>query len=260
MGEPPKLDVPLVLRRGSRRGDEEWLAAARGLLELIATSTGRTDLADASVLDVGCGNKFAAAIVNEGVPIRRYVGVDTDEEVIRFLIDEVDDPRLTFHFLDAHNEMYNPNGQPLGSFGRLPVGDERFDIICLFSVFTHLAPHDYRAMLELLRPHVAPEGRLIYSLFVDQGAPPEQREAIDAELRRRVEAGDTELSEEIERRVAAGGAAPDFIDRIPEKPLLEAVYSEPYARELVEGSGWEAVELHSPVRPIVQHYFICRPV
>lgn len=260
MGEFSKLEVPLRLRRGGRRGDEEWTAAALGLLDLLATSTGRPDLSDASVLDVGCGNKFTAAIVNEDVSIRRYVGVDTDEEVIRFLIEEVDDPRLTFHFLNAHNELYNPAGRPLDSFGRLPVGDERFDIICLFSVFTHLAPHDYRAMLELLRPHVAPEGRLVFSLFVDQGATPEQREAIDADLRRRVEAGDTELMKEIERRVAAGGVAPDFVDRIPEKPLLEAVYSEPYARELIEGSGWEALELHAPVRPIVQHYFICRPV
>lgn len=259
MGELRKLEVPLGLRRGGRRDEEGWTAAARGLLELLATSTGRTDLSTASVLDVGCGNKFTAAIVNEGVPIRRYVGVDTDEEVIRFLVDQVDDPRLTFHFLNAHNELYNPTGQALNSFGRLPVGDERFDILCLFSVFTHLAPHDYRAMLELIRPHAAPEGRLIFSLFVDRGVSPEQQAAFHAELLRRKRAGDPEVAKAIKRRMAAGGAAPDFVDRVPDTPLLEAVYSEAHARELIEGSGWEVVELHEPVRPIVQHYFVCRP-
>ena len=52
----------------------------------------------------------------------------------------------------------------------------------------------------------------------------------------------------------------DFVDRVPERPLLEAVYSEPYARQLVDGTGWEVVDLHPPVPSIVQHYFICRPV
>lgn len=213
----------MALRRGARRTDEEWTAAAHALFALLAEATGRADLGDVALLDVGCGNKFAAAIVNDGVPIRRYVGIDTDEEVIRHLIEHVVDPRLAFHFLDAHNEMYNQAGQPLDSFGRLPVGEEQFDLISLFSVFTHLAPHDYRAMLELIRPHVAPDGKLIFSLFVDQGD------------------------------------GPDFLDRVPDRPLLEAVYSEPYARRLIEGTGWEVDELRAPVRTVVQHHFICRP-
>lgn len=248
------------LRRGARRGNEEWIAAAHELLKLLAAATGRADLSDASVLDVGCGNRIAAAIVNDEVPIRRYVGIDTDEEVIRFLLEHVDDPRLAFHYLRAHNAMYNPTGEPLESFGRLPVGDELFDIISLFSVFTHLAPHDYRAMLELVRPHVAPNGGLLFSLFVNEGMDPEQRKTFNRELRRRRESGDAEVTAAIEARVAGGVEVPDFVDRIPERPLLEAFYSEPYARKLIEGTGWEIAALHQPVRPIIQHYFICRPV
>lgn len=256
----PALDVPLELRRGKRRTEDDWLPAAHGLLQLIATTVGQPDLAATSVLDMGCGTKFTAAIVNHDVPVGRYVGIDTDAEVIRYLVEHVDDPRLEFHHLDVHNELYNPSGQPLSSFDRLPVGDELFDVVTLFSVFTHLAPHDYTAMLRLLRPHVAPDGLLLYSLFVDQGIDPAQREAFNRELRRRREAGDPEVIAAISEAEARGTDIPDFLDRIPDQPLMEAVYSEPFARRLIEGTGWEVLDLRQPIRPIIQHHFICRPV
>lgn len=254
------MDVPLKLRRGRRRRDGEWLPVALGLLELLANTLDRPDLGSTSVLDVGCGTKFTTAFVNNGVPIKRYVGVDTDGDVIAYLASQVHDPRLSFHHLNAHNDLYNTNGEPLASFARLPVGEEQFDVISLFSVFTHLAPHDYTAMLKLLRPHVAPEGKLIFSLFVDEGIDPAQREAFNRELRRRREAGDPEVLAAIQERQAAGTEIPDFVDRVPERPLLEAVYSEHYARTLIEGTGWDVLELRQPVRPIIQHHFICKPV
>ena len=41
--------------------------------------------------------------------------------------------------------------------------------------------------------------------------------------------------------------------------MMEAVYSERFARELIDGSGWRVEALHPPELPIIQHYFICRP-
>jgi len=255
-----RLDVPRALHRGRHRSDEDWFASGVALLDLLSRSFGLPDLSSASLLDVGCGTKFTKVILEAGVPIRRYVGVDVSAEVIEFLAANVDDPRFAFCHLDAHNDLYNPTGQPLDSFKRLPVGDEQFDIISLFSVFTHLAPHDYRAMLELLRPHVAESGGLLFSLFVDQGIDPAQREAFNRELKRRREAGDLEVIRAIEAHAGGEFEVPDFVDRIPDRPLLEAVYSERYARELIEGTGWEVVALHPPQLPIVQHHFVCRPV
>jgi hypothetical protein len=37
------------------------------------------------------------------------------------------------------------------------------------------------------------------------------------------------------------------------------VYSERYARELIEGTGWR-VETLSPPEPFIQHHFVCAPV
>jgi SAM-dependent methyltransferase len=209
------LDVPPALRRGMPRSVEAWEGSAVALLDLVC------DLRPQPlILDVGCGTRFAKVITERDIPVRGYVGVDVSAEIISFLNDNVTDPRMEFHHLDAHNERYNPDGQPLDSFTRLPVGDG-FDVISLFSVFTHLAPHDFSTMLRLVRPHIADDGRLIFSLFLG----------------------------EVDR----------FEDLVPGSPLLEAVYSKAYARELVEGSGWQVESLSPPVRKVIQHYFVCRP-
>ena len=64
--------------------------------------------------------------------------------------------------------MYNQDGETLTAETRLPMGEEKFDLISLFSVFTHLSPHDYVAMLKLLRSYVKPDGRLFFTLFVNE--------------------------------------------------------------------------------------------
>ena len=50
--------------------------------------------------------------------------------------------------------VYNPGGKQLAGFDLLPAGPRQFDLISLFSVFTHLAPPDFVSMLRLLRRHI----------------------------------------------------------------------------------------------------------
>lgn len=218
------LRVPPELRRGAAKGDEErQIEQGVRLLDLVRERAGLTTLAHTRILDVGCGTKLAQAIVNRGVPVGRYVGLDVYAEMIDFLQKEVTDPRLAFHHVDFHNAMYNPRGKKMSANDVLPVGDERFDLIVLFSVFTHLAPDDYHTMLRVLRKHVADGGHLIFTLFIDPLP------------------------------------TADFRDAVPEKPLLWAYYSEAHARALILGTGWVADELHEPTED-TQHYFVCRPV
>lgn len=243
-----RLEVPERLRRGKRKEEAAWRRSAHDLLSVLTQRLGLDDLQGVSLLDVGCGTRFAAAIVNDGVPIGRYVGVDADKEIIDHLRANVDDPRFQFWHLNAHNELYNPDGAPLADLQLVPT-DERFDVISLFSVFTHLAPHDFRPMLEAVRPHVVGDGRLVFSLFVNDEA---GQEPYQLEVQRRIDG-------EILVAVATPAETPDFVDRIPDRPLMEAVYSEQYARRLIDGSGWEVLSLHLPERPTIQHHFVCRP-
>jgi len=236
------LHVPREFRRGSRDDEQASIASAAWLIDHISSQVGVDDLGNTEVLDIGCGVKFTQAFLNHALPVQRYTGVDVYREMIEFLRESVDDPRFEYFHIDAHNEMYNPRGQPLRDT-TLPLDDRMFDLICLLSVFTHLAPEDYRAMLVLLRPYVKPEGRLFYTLFIDE-VTDDGHGLMDGWARR--------------LGPAAVGKVETFQDLNPEQPLKWALYSRRYAHELIEGTGWEVVSL-SPPLPHVQHHFVCAP-
>lgn len=238
------LRVPAHLQRGARRDEEAAIESAVRLLDHMCRRVGIADLGETDVLDVGCGDKFTQALLHRSLPIQRYVGVDVYREMIEYLKEAVPDPRFEYHHIDAHNEMYNPEGQPLAADTELPVEPAGFDLICLISVFTHLAPHDYVTMLHVLRRHIRPGGRLFFSVFIDE-----------------LTEGGHSLMDKLARDLGGSPArtVDTFKDFHPRKPLFWAVYSERYARELIEGTGWK-VESLSPPEPFVQHHFVCSPV
>ena len=122
-------------------------------------------------------------------------------------------------------------------------------------MFTHLAPADYVAMLRLLRRHVKPDGRLVFSLFM------KDPQNLAAALEARLASSDPAVAEQAQATLERALANPDrgFVDAIPDRPLEQAWYNKDYALQLIEGTGWEVMSLHPPERHI-QHYMICRPV
>lgn len=253
-----ELPVPPELQRGNHRFRHEWIESGRFVVDVMRRTLGREDLADVHVLDVGCGTKIVKTLLDNSLAIGRYVGIDVSSSVIGWLDEHVTDDRFEFHHLDAHNDLYNPGGSPLGEFEQLPADLHAFDLICLFSVFTHLAPDDYAAMLRLLRRHVRPDGRLVFSVFLnDPDHPSPYALAIEAALA----SDDPAVVEKAERGLAIALAAKDrgFVDEIPEKPLLQARYDKDFALELLDGSGWEVVTIDPPER-YIQHSMVCRPI
>jgi SAM-dependent methyltransferase len=253
--------VPQELRRGNKRHNEEK-SVAQGveLIKLMCRNFGIANFGESSVLDMGCGCKLVQAILDRKLPLGRYVGVDVFPDLINFLNTNVTDPRFSFHVYNTHNEMYNPHGEPLSANTRLPLDEHSFDFICLFSVFTHLAPHDYVAMLKMLRRYIKPGGKLIFSLFVNeltQGG----HGHLDKYNRDWENAKDNRLEQHKEAFVAAAKAdgPPDFLDFYPAQPLKCALYSRENALRLVENTGWEIESLNDP-EECIQHYMICKPV
>jgi SAM-dependent methyltransferase len=246
--------VPKAYRRGGKKKrEQESVASGVSLIALMCRKLNIADLSEIELLDMGCGNKFVQAILDRGLPIGRYVGIDIHPGLIEFLQSNISDERFTFYTSNTQNDMYNPEGEPLSEVTRLPVEEASFDLICLFSVFTHLAPDDYVLMLKLLRRYIKPGGRIIFSLFVNE-----------------VTAGGHGFVDRLASRFAstlteqeleAGLQGPkDFVDWwYPEKPLWRAVYSKANAIRLVEGTGWEIESLNDPEEE-VQHYMVCKPV
>lgn len=214
-------------------------------IEYLCRLLGLESLEHVEMLDVGCGTKFTQYFINHDQPIGRYVGVDVYAEMIEALRENVDDPRFEYHHVDLKNARYNPDGRPLTEDTELPIGAGReFDLITLFSVFTHLDPHDYRAMLKVLRRHVKPDGRLFFSLFIDE----------------KTEGGHGFID-----KIAAVegdsvvGQTDGYRDYDPADVLAYPLYSKEYAYELIEGTGWEVVRLDPP-NQYIQHHFTCRPI
>jgi SAM-dependent methyltransferase len=255
---PSGLPVPPKLQRGNHRRREEWIESGLFVVDVLCRAMGRPDLAGVDVLDVGCGTKIVKTVLDNSLPIGRYVGVDVSAEVISWLQENVSDPRFEFHHVDVRNDLYNPDGTPLDELERLPVAMSDFDLICLFSVFTHLAPDDYVAMLHLLRRHVRPDGRLVFSLFLND---PDHPSPLGLLVEDMLASDDPAVVEQAEAAVARALEAKDrgFLDEIPEIPLLQARYDKDFALKLLEGTGWEVVSIDPPDR-YIQHSMVCRPV
>lgn len=215
--------VPLRFRKGSRRTDEAAaIDSAIEQLDMIGRELGVDSLAGKAMLDIGCGVKFTQAFLNRSIAIGHYHGVDVDRDMIAYLADNVADPRFTYAPIDVHNEMYNKAGVPLSRHLDIGAGGRLFDVICLFSVFTHLAPADYAEMLALARRHIAPAGRLIFTTFLDA--------TIEG----------------------------DFKDEDPARPLLRALYKESAVRRMVAEAGWSIERINTPLKR-AQHGIVCVP-
>ena len=255
-----ELHVPVEFRRNYSVEDEEaTINGAVWLINHMCEHLGVPDLGETEVLDFGCGVRFTQAFLNRNVPVKRYVGVDAYGEMIEFLRANVSDPRFDFVHVNAHNALYNPTGEIMSEQTSLPIDGEKFDLICLFSVFTHLAPHDYGTMLRLLRRFVKPTGRLFYSLFIDEKTAGGYG-LIDKFGRALRESTDPELKRALANAGEAAGPPPrlPFRDVSPNKPLLYALYSREHALELIEGTGWEVVSV-SPPDVHLQHHIVCAP-
>ena len=251
------LPVAPDLQRGRHRDRQQWIESGIFCTELLCRTIGQKDLSGVELLDVGCGTKIVKTLLDGSIPIGHYTGVDVSSPIIEWLDANVSDPRFEFHHLNAHNDLYNPGGTPLGAFAELPVRSSQFDLISLFSVFTHLNPEDYVAMLHLLRKHVKPTGLVLFSLFLND---PENPSVFARAIEDQLASDDPAVVAQAQAVVAKALAAKDrgFLDEIPEKPLLQARYDKEFALELIAGTGWDVVSVNPPEAHI-QDYIICRP-
>jgi SAM-dependent methyltransferase len=251
----PTLDIPTKFNRSAHKDPDATAESAVYLLRYICDKLGLPDLSQQDMLDVGCGTKFTQALLNHGLSIKSYVGVDVYREMIDFLCENVADPRFEYHHVDVQNDLYNPDAPPMTAHTDLGVGHRTFDVICLFSVFTHLAPRDYTTMLRMLRRYVRPSGRLIYTLFIDELTEHGYGfiDRVDRDLRSGSAKAMDDRSNGAERDIKP------FVDVYPDNPLLCALYSRDHAYELIDGTGWAPLELLPPNK-FAQHHFICAPV
>ena len=122
---------------------------------------GQPDWANMTVLDFGgnAGNilKDPASTIDPG----KYWSLDVSKEAIEQAQHEF--PQAHWLFYNRYNFSFNPEGIP---YLPLPFGDERFDLILCYSVFTHIGLKEMRSLVPDLVQLLRPGGRLAFS-FID---------------------------------------------------------------------------------------------
>ena len=126
------------------------------------------------VLDIGCGaGRLAIGILRQVGDIRMYHGVDVDERPVawcqRYI--ERSHPSFRFALLDVENPRYNPSGRPLTSGFRFPFPGQSFDIVYLYSVFSHMLEKDVRLYLNEFRRLLASSGKMFFTAFAEKHVP-----------------------------------------------------------------------------------------
>lgn len=190
--------------------------AAEYLQREMEAQTGKR-LDESSILDVGCGTRFAIAIHNKKLDVGNYTGIDIDAPMVAWLQKNL--PEMTFVHWPVHNPTYNPNGVPLQDQGSFPVVG-KYDVICFFSVFTHLNEADARAMLGLAMKSLAEEGRLFLTVFVDE--------------------------------------AEGYREGVPERPSLVSKFGQTLFEEIVEDAGFVIVGFQGARQLMAPQYALKR--
>ena len=127
-----------------------------------------------SLLDLGCGyGRLPIGILNRIGAIRYYQGVDVNKEAISWCRKyiERDNPSFKFLHTNVSSARYNPDGEPVSTAFLLPFPDQSFDIIYLFSVFSHMEVEDVKVYLKEFERLLAPSGHIFFTGFVEENVP-----------------------------------------------------------------------------------------
>ena len=166
---------PASLRRCTRefKDDRFYLDSARHEAVRLIKHCGLSP--QDRVLDIGCGaGRLPLGILDVVGTVRGYEGIDVDRYAIewcRHWIAE-DCPAFRFTHLDIHNDRYNPAGRiRLDGRFRFDFPDGHFDVIYLYSVFTHMKAADTRVYLRELRRLLAPKGAIFLTAYLERDVP-----------------------------------------------------------------------------------------
>lgn len=195
--------------------------AGEFLLRLVEEKTG-LNLNEADILDIGCGTRFAASIINRNIDVKSYTGIDIVRDLIEFLSTSTENiDNMKFYYWNVKNALYNPGGEDIKEDDDFPVEGRFFDIVCFFSVFTHLTPGDAENILRMTRKVMRPGARVFLTAFVSKG----QKD--------------------------------NFVDADPSKPLFKAIFNKSFFESMIDNCGF-AVDYFSDPAKLTAYQYVLR--
>lgn len=124
---------------------------------------------DGSILDVGCGiGRIAVPLTAYLDKTGSYEGIDVAADAIAWCQRAITTRFPNFHFrvIDVRNARYRPSGSQAASTYQFPFENERFDLVLLKSVFTHMQLDDISNYVHEVARVLKPGGRSVITYFL----------------------------------------------------------------------------------------------
>jgi SAM-dependent methyltransferase len=165
-GHNAMISPPYGLRFTGYSGDD-FVESGQGLVGVLADTASLT--ACSNVLDIGSGiGRLAIPLTQLITSPGSYDGLEIVERGVRWCATNITPVHPHFRFTHANlfNAEYNPAGTVKAAEYELPYGDSSFDIVCLFSVFTHMLTADVEHYVAEISRVLRPAGRLAATFLI----------------------------------------------------------------------------------------------
>jgi ubiquinone/menaquinone biosynthesis C-methylase UbiE len=122
---------------------------------------------DDAMLDVGSGPGRIAIALADFLTEGSYEGFDINERV-QWCQEHITprQPNFRFRAVDIYNGTYNAKGETKATDLRFPYEDRSFDVVCLFSVFTHMLGTDVEHYISEIARVLKPGGRCLATFLL----------------------------------------------------------------------------------------------
>jgi SAM-dependent methyltransferase len=215
---------------------EDYAAVAQTLFDVLVEVSGLRP--GERVLDVGCGTgRLAAPLLDHLGPEGSYEGFDRDAARIEWCNEHIAPlhPAFRFQAVDVFNSRRQKGTLAAGEL-TFPYPDADFDLVFLFSVFTHMLPEGVERYLAEIARVLKPGGSAVITWFLLNG---ESERLLEEQLDERTNAASNAHKSRFSHDLG--------VCRVANRGRPEAVvaYKEPFVLKTYARNGLEIVH---PIR------------